>query len=72
MSSLSPDTISESQKNTWSWFYKNIDFDKMEQPSNDLSVSGVCDNFMVSFYDSVETILSIKKYISCVDSLLFR
>ena len=52
MSSLSSDTISESQKNTWSWFYKNIDFDKMEQPSNDLSVSGVCDNFMVSFYDS--------------------
>ena len=49
MSSLSPDIISESQKNTWSWFYKNIDFDKMEQASNDLSVSGVCDNFMVSF-----------------------
>ena len=72
MSSLSSDTISESQKNTWSWFYKNIDFDKMEQPSNDLSVSGVCDNFMVSFYDSVEALFSITKYISRADPLLFR
>ena len=50
MSSLSPDSISESHKNTWSWFCKSIDMNKLDQPIEHLSVSDVCDNFMVSFH----------------------
>ena len=68
MSSLSPDPLrepynkreEEHQQYTWSWYSHYIDQDRMEQSNDHLSVSDVCENFMVRFYP--ETTLSFLLY----------